>query len=260
MQVTKLGEGRAEVAVVGGIHGDEPCGIRAIERLLRDAPEVRRPVKLVVANEAAAERGVRYVEEDLNRAFPGYPDSETHEKRLAYELAHELEGCRTLALHSTQSHAEPFAVVDGVDDLARTVCPRLPVASVVETGRFVEGRIFKAVPDTIEVECGLQGTEDAAANGYLLVLSFLTATGVLPGVAPARDTPVFRLVRRIPKGPASEYEVFVENFERVDEGTTYAAVDGESVVAEEQFYPVLMSSSGYEDVFGYAADRVGYVG
>jgi predicted deacylase len=260
MQVTKLGEGRAEVAVVGGIHGDEPCGIRAVERVLREAPTVRRPVKLIVANEKAAERGVRYVEEDLNRAFPGYPNGETHEKRLAYELAHELEGCRTLALHSTQSHAEPFAVVDGVDDLARTVCPRLPVASVVETGRFVEGRIFNAVPDTVEVECGLQGTEDAAANGYLLVLSFLTAMGVLPGVAVAKDTPVFRLVRRIPKGTAREYEVFVENFQRVDGGETYAAVDGDTVVADEQFYPVLMSSNGYEDVFGYAAERVGTVG
>jgi predicted deacylase len=260
MQVTKLGEGRAEVAVVGGIHGDEPCGIRAIERLLRDAPEVRRPVKLVVANEEATERGVRYVEEDLNRAFPGYPDGETHEKRLAYDLAHELEGCRTLALHSTQSHAEPFAVVDGVDDFARAICPRLPSAAVVETGRYVEGRIFKAVPDTIEVECGLQGTDDAAANAYLLVLSFLTATGVLPGNAPARTTPLFRLERRIPKQDADEYEVFVDNFEPVEVGETYAAVDGEPVVADERFYPVLMSSYGYDDVFGYVAEQVGYVG
>ncbi|WP_435346847.1 succinylglutamate desuccinylase [Haloarchaeobius sp. HRN-SO-5] len=260
MQVTKLGDGRADVAVVAAVHGDEPCGVRAIERLLGDRPAVERPVKLVVANEEALERGVRYVEEDLNRAFPGYPDGETHEKRLAYDLAHELEGCRTLAMHSTQSHDEPFAVVDGVDDFAREICPRLPVASVVETGRFVEGRIFKAVPETVEVECGLQGTEDAAWNAYRLVLGFLMATGVLPGIAPSRRTPVFRLTRRIPKTRADEYEVFASNFAPVEAGETYAAVDGEGVLAEEPFYPVLLSSYGYEDVFGYAAERIGTVG
>jgi hypothetical protein len=259
MQVTKLGEGRADVAVVAAVHGDEPCGVRAVERLLADPPAVERPVKLIVANEEALGRGVRYVDEDLNRAFPGYPDADTHEKRLAYELAHELEGCRTMAMHSTQSHDEPFAVVDGVDDFAREVCPRLPVASVVETGPFVEGRIFRAVPETIEVECGLQGTDDAAWNAFQLVVGFLTATAVLPGVAPARQTPVFRLVRRIPKTKADEYEVFASNFAPVQAGESYAAVDGEHVLADEAFYPVLLSSYGYEDVFGYAAERIGSV-
>jgi hypothetical protein len=28
-------------------------------------------------------------------------------------------------------------------------------------------------------------------------------------------------------------------------------------VAEESFYPILMSAGGYEDVFGYAGERVG---
>ncbi|WP_439026949.1 succinylglutamate desuccinylase [Haloarchaeobius sp. DT45] len=260
MKVTVLGDGEPEVAVVAGVHGDEPCGVHAVETLLDRSPNLDRAVKFVVANEAAVERCVRYVEEDLNRAFPGYPDGDTHEKRLAYDLAHELTGCRVLALHSTQSHDEPFAVVDGVDDVVREVCPGLPLAAIVETGRYVEGRIFNSVPQTIEVECGLQGSEDAKRNAVHLTESFLTAVGALPGTIPPRRVPIYRLTDRVPKVAADEYEVFAANFERVESGEAFAAVDGESRVAEEEFYPVLLSAYGYEDVFGYAAEKVGTVG
>jgi hypothetical protein len=51
--------------------------------------------------------------------------------------------------------------------------------------------------------------------------------------------------------------VFVRNFEPVPEGDPVAAADDETVVAEEPFHPVLLSAYGYEDVFGFTADRIG---
>src|SRR6056297_4367545 len=115
MDVYELGEGEPEVAVVGAIHGDEPCGADAVRRLLDSGLDVERPVRLIVANEAALDAGERYLDADLNRAFPGNPDAEAHEVRLAAELVDALEGCTTFAIHSTQSYAEPFAVIDSMD-------------------------------------------------------------------------------------------------------------------------------------------------
>jgi hypothetical protein len=268
MRIHTLGEGTPEVAVVGAIHGDEPCGARAIERLVADDPDVERPVKLIVANEAALERGVRYVDEDLNRAFPGDPEAETHEGRLAYDLAREVRGCTTLSIHSTQSHAEPFAVVKATDAVTRAVVPRLPIDVVVETDEYTQGRLVE-LPHVVEVEAGLQGSEAAAENALELALAFLSATGVggdprgegAATVDPDEraDPTVFRLERPIPKPPGSGYEVFAENFRRVEADEVFAAVDGEPLRAETAFYPVLLSAYGYEDVFGYVADRVGAV-
>jgi hypothetical protein len=178
MRIHQLGEGTPAVAVVGAVHGDEPCGARAVERLLAEAPPVERPVKLVVANEAALADGVRCVDEDLNRAFPGDPRAETHEGRLAYDLGRELRGCTTLAIHSTRSWAEPFAVVRSTDAVTRGVCPRLPVDAVVETDAYTEGRLV-ALPHALEVEAGRQGTPAAAENAHRVTLAFLAATGVL---------------------------------------------------------------------------------
>lgn len=267
MRVEQLGDGQPEVAVVAGIHGDEPCGPRAVERLLEEDPDVERPVKLVVANERALERGVRYVNEDLNRAFPGDPHGENYEQRIAHDLFAELRDCTTLSLHSTQSYAEPFALVDRVDAVARSICPYLPITEVVETGEFANGRLI-AQPHTIEVECGLQGTDAAAENAYHLVRGFLAATGVRPtdeGDDPidagARgEVEVYRLRKPVPKNGASKYEVLVENFEDVVAGEPFAVADDERLMAEDPFVPILMSAYGYEDVFGYTGERVGTLG
>ena len=258
MRVETLGEGEPEVAVVGAIHGDEPCGSVAVESLADANLAVERPVKLIVANERALEAGDRYVDEDLNRAFPGGPDADTHEGRLAHELLGELRGCEILSLHSTRSYAAPFALVDEMDGHARSVCPYLSVEAVVETAQYSEGRLI-AYPDVVELECGLQRSAVAAENAKSLVREFLVATGVLAGDGErVRNHPlsVFRLDQRIPKETADGYEVFVENFERVAEGEAFAAADGELLRAERPFYPVLLSAYGYENVFGYAGDLV----
>jgi len=257
MRVEQLGEGTPEIAVVGAVHGDEPCGARAIERLLAESPPVERPVKCIVVNEEALERDVRYLDEDLNRAFPGDPDAETHEGRLAAELLRELRGCVTLSMHSTQSYDDPFAVVGEVGSLAEAVCPYLSMDAVVEAGDFTEGRLVEHA-EVIEVECGRQGSDAAAENAVDLVHEFLGAVGALPSEGPREEpVPVYRLARLIPKEAGNVHEVFVENFERVAEGEAFAATDDRELVAEAPFYPVLLSPYGYEDVFGYAGDLVG---
>jgi len=255
MRVHRLGDGDPEVAVVGAIHGDEPCGVEAIERVLADPPAVSRPVALVVANEAALDAGTRYLEADLNRAFPGDPEGSTYESRLAAELVAAIEGCTTLALHSTQSYGEPFAIIEEAIGVPSELASMLSVDALVETGPFDEGRLFEAISPLVEVECGFQGSRAAADNATRLVREFLAATGALRGIArpERRSHPVFRLHDVVPKDAAASYEVFVDNFERVEAGQAFAVADDQEYVADEPFYPVLLSANGYEDVFGYAA-------
>lgn len=257
MRIERLGDGPPEVAIVAGIHGDEPGGVTAIERLLAADLQVRRPVALVVANEPALERGERYLEADLNRSFPGDPDSEATEERLAAELTEVVADCETLAIHSTRSTADPFAVVAELDDWNRRIAPALSAVALVESGEYVEGRLFAAVDRLIEVEAGRQGSAGAAENAYRMALDFLIATGALPGTPVRRELPVYRLKERIEKSPADSYEVFAENFRLVSPGDAYAAADGTPLTAEEPFYPVLLSADGYESVLGYTAELSG---
>ena len=58
--------------IIGGIHGDEPCGINAIQAIVQD-PEAYRPthgkMMLMYGNPQAIKKGVRYIDENLNRIF-----------------------------------------------------------------------------------------------------------------------------------------------------------------------------------------------
>jgi hypothetical protein len=259
MRIERLGDGDPEIALVAAVHGDEPCGVRAIERLIADDLAVQRPVKLIVANERALEREVRFTDTDLNRVLPGDPDSPEYERRLAYELRGELRDCLTFSMHSTQSYAGPFGIIDEVSERTRAICSRLPIDALVETGPFTDGRLI-SVPGVIEAECGEQGSDRAAANAYELARAFLVATGALEGAGeyPSRSAvPIYRLERVVPKADAETYEVFVTNFERVAADTPFAAADGEELIADDSFYPILMSTYGYANVFGYAASKVG---
>lgn len=250
MQVHTVGEGTPEVAVVGAVHGDEPCGARAIERFLATDPEVDRPAKLIVANERALERGVRYVEADLNRALPGDPESDLYEERLAYALSREVEGCLSLGIHSTVSYDEAFANVAYLNERKRTIAAHLPVTGIVDFTAVSDGRSVE-LPGFVDIEAGYQGSEEAVDNAYDCIVAFLRTTGVLPGDPPAQDPGFYEVTEAIYKEPTRTYRVLAENFERVEAGETFATVDEEPMVTDDEFWPVLMSAEGHDKLLGY---------
>lgn len=281
MRVHTVGNGDPQIAVVGSIHGDEPCGMRAIERVLAAEPELTRPVKFIIANERALDRGQRYIDDDLNRVFPGDITSQSHERQLAAQLTEELRGMTVLSIHSTRSYSEAFAIVSQLDELASQVIPQLPVTAAVTSGAFVEGRLLE-LGNVIEVEAGLQGSEEAIDNAEAIIWAFLRAMNALdssevvdretlldpttavktgPRVLEGNPStvPVFRLVDVVPKTPNADYQLQVENFQQVNDGEVYAVAGEETIVADHAFYPVLMSADGYERIIGYVAERIGAI-
>jgi len=261
MRIETLGEGEPEIAAVGAVHGDEPCGVRAIERFLESdlGDRVRKPVKLVAVNERALEADERYLEADLNRVIPGDPDADEHERRLASELADEVEGCLTLGFHSTVSFAEPFGTLANLTPEKAAILRALPVAYAADFTGIEEGYSV-SLPRFLNVETGLQGTDQAAENAYDCLVAFLRATGVLPGDSDPTDTDLYRIFDRIEKAPDTEYRVFAENFRRVPAGEPYAETDaGEKLRSDREFWPVLLSADGHDRLLGYRTTLEGEI-
>ena len=258
-EITVGGDGEPQVAVVGSIHGDEPEGAKAIERLLAEDVDYSKPVKYIVANPPALERGVRYIDADMNRIFPGDGESDDIERRLAARVCEETKECTSLVLHSTRSYSEPFALVSQYDPEVFELASNLPVDKVVDESALSEGS-FTRCGSVVSVECGLQGTEEAADAAERVVRAFLDLTGVAEmGYEPgddAREPDYFAIGDPVPKESDMDYELLVENFVEVREGETYARSNGEPVVAERDFYPILMSEDGYADVLGYRGTKV----
>ena len=254
--VTVHGPGEPELAVVGGVHGDEPSGVRAVERLRAADLPLARGVKLVVANPPAVEAGERYLKTDLNRSFPGDPDG-SPEERLAAELCAETDGLPTLSLHATHSTPEPMALVEHSQPEVFDLADSLPVPHVVDHSRVTEGS-FTDCGTVVTVEAGCQGTDAAAEEAHRQARAFLAVTGALPDEnVPDTDSDYYLLEDAVEKPPGVEYELLAENFQRVAAGEMFARAGDVELVAHRSFYPVLVSECGYEDVFGYRASRLG---
>ncbi|MFB6251974.1 MAG: succinylglutamate desuccinylase/aspartoacylase family protein [Halobellus sp.] len=250
------------VAAVGAIHGDEPCGVRAIERFRARGPtdRIQRPVKLIIANERALDAGTRYVEGDLNRLFPGDPDSGIHEERLAYDLRQEVEDCVTLGFHSTVSFDEPFGTLADLTPQKARIMRALPVDRAADFSGLVTGRSVN-LPGFVNVEAGSQGSESAAENAYECLLASLRAMDALPAEPDPTPTTHYQVRKTIEKTPGETYRIHVENFDRVPPGTAYATTGtGESLTADSAFWPVLLSADGHNALLGYAANRTGEIG
>ncbi|WP_436344775.1 succinylglutamate desuccinylase [Natronorubrum sp. FCH18a] len=241
--------------VVAGVHGDEMSGIRAVRRLRGADLDLQRGVAFVLANPAAIEAGERYLDSDLNRAFPGDPDGD-REERIAARLCEVVDGRTSLSLHGTEAEPTPFALVHSAQEREFELASELPVPHVVDHWGVNEHTITTC-GFTVEIELAADDSEDAADAAEYQARAFLERVDALPGDPPKADPDYFHMGEPVPKPDGESSEFHVENFERVPEGTVYATVDGEELTADEPFWPILMSDDGAEDIFGYRGHEIG---
>ena len=256
MQTIERGSaGSARVALVGGLHGDEPAGERIVRRLADDLDEGGTgsgSVRLIVANERALAAGTRYTDADLNRVFPGDPDSDEYERALAPRLAAELEGMdAVLAIHTSHSAPPPFAIYSDPTESVRRSVTGMPVEYVVDSSRLRSTTLDSVVPHTVSLEVGRQGSEEAVEFGYEACLAFLRAHGALDDEPPTfTETTVVAGDEEVPKG-GGEPHVHVATFEEIPRGAVFAEDDVYTHrVEEDGVVPILASEHGYAEIFG----------
>jgi predicted deacylase len=252
MKLREIGAGRPRVAVVGGIHGDEPAGEKIVERLAESIEVEDGTVQLLITNEPALEAGKRYTETDLNRTFPGDVDSDEYERALAPRVVSVLEGADAiLALHTSRSAPPPFAIYSTLTDSVRRTVTGMPVEYVVDAGNLRDTTLDSTLPHTVSLETGKQGSEAAIEFGIEAGKAFLRAHGVLRDEEPTfTETTLVTVDEEVPKG-GGEPEVNYENFEEIPKGEVFASDDVYTHrVTTEGRVPVLASKFGYDDIFG----------
>ncbi|MFB6115671.1 MAG: succinylglutamate desuccinylase/aspartoacylase family protein [Candidatus Nanohalobium sp.] len=251
MKVFERGEGEAETVIVGSVHGDEPAGKKAIEKVLNEGLKFEKPVKFIIANEKALEENVRYLEADLNSSFPGNQDSDKYEERLAAKIREEVRGKTVLDLHTTQSSREPFATIK---DTENETVELLKDAGVEKGICFPSdsGVLIEEASNGIIVETGIQGTEKAEKDAYEVLKNFLASRKIIEGEYSRSEPELYRYIETV----GGDWKFEAENFKEVEKGDVYASRDGEKLVAEENFYPALMSTDGYEGKLGYKTEKI----
>lgn len=248
MKTEILGDGEPEYAVIACIHGEESCGWEAIQKFRESDYKLKKPLKVILANEEAFEIGERYIDADMNRVFPGDPESEIHEEKLAYRLESEIEELKVLDIHSTASREAPFGIIVGDNSEEIELAKSAGIEQLVDMS-YVGGMSPEICSVTVELS---RTSGNPAEDAYELLLNFLGAEGLIDAEFERSDPEFFKVYS---KEKGSGYEFLAKNFLKVEKGEVYAEKEDDKKIAEKDFYPVLMSTDGYDDMIGFKADK-----
>jgi len=249
--------------VVGAIHGNEPAGLKAIERVLAwlraENPRFRGRLIGLVGNLSALARGERFITEDLNRiwsenriaglrdskAAPTSADAEQQAELLA-ELDAVLEPpgdpVTFLDLHTSSARGEPFVCIG--DTLAnRRFAMRFPVPVILGLEEQIDGALLEYVNNlghvTVGVEAGQHDHPESVDRHEAFILLALIAAGCIDEA----EMPQAAAMRELLAGAVGELPQVLEvryrhaitaadqfamragfgNFEPIDEGALLAS-------------------------------------
>ncbi len=190
------------LVVVGSIHGNEPAGLRALievsGQITSSNFSINGRVYFLAGNTRALRHGVRYIDQDLNRAWTrgnmgslgtlvSMASSEGHElaeidQQLDSILITAKSEVYILDLHSTSATGEPFATVG--DTLRnRKFAQNFPVTILLGIEEQLEGTMLEYLNNTGAVTLGFEGGNHAApetvANHAALIWLALANTGIM---------------------------------------------------------------------------------
>ncbi len=191
------------VVVAAGIHGNEPSGLAALQRVLHRLRQGELPFRgrLVglAGNLRALQRGDRFIEEDLNRIWsservaaigspawiPPTPDAAEQAELLALleQIFAETEGPGYfLDLHTSSAPGEPFVCIG--DTLRnRAFAMQFPVPVILGLEEQVDGALLEYVNNlghvTMGVEAGQHDHPDSTDHHEAFVWLSLCVAGCL---------------------------------------------------------------------------------
>lgn len=206
------------------MHGNEPCGALAVQRIAGDfESRALVPKKgtlfLIHANLEATSLGLRHTPEgeDLNRLWDFEFTRTLREEAWGYEHHRALELKELLGeldilldLHSAGTSTPPFGVSNGegsVDELAKQIGISYLVQSWYGLAdKVIIGFLKLAGVPALSVECGAHGDPDISETAYRIALSFLRATGAIDDgqETHGNDVKTVRVVETITK-PSEDF-------------------------------------------------------
>lgn len=255
-------EGRSPGPVLiclGGIHGNEPAGVQALEQVASRLQDYRGSIRgrwvALSGNLTALSAGRRYMERDLNRVWirdslPNRPPpAQGADRREQEELLQALQSAREgagrevffLDLHTSSADGPPFAIInDRLEN--RAFARRFPLPLVLGFEEELQGTLADYMDSLGCVSVGFEaGRHDSpASREYLesIVWIALEASGLLPGgEIPDLDRHVKRLASAsgpIPPvvevryrhvvGPEDDFQMRpgYRNFQKVEAGELLA--------------------------------------
>lgn len=194
----------ATLIIFGSVHGNETSGVRAIRRILPKLENLKEKLRgrvfLLAGNTRALQKGLRFIDSDLNRHWTdenikhNRPDSHITTNRaedieqkellaiLEKAIATAKDEVYAMDLHSTSADGVPFATVG--DTLRnREFAQKFPATILLGIEEQLDGTILEYLNNKGAVTFGFEGgqhyAESTVDNHEALIWFGLVNAGIL---------------------------------------------------------------------------------
>ena len=242
---SQSGTNNKTLCIVTGLHGDEAFIFEPLKEFIEGLDTEGVDVKLLLANELAAQMDARYVDIDLNRAFGRKRSKENYEACVATEVMSCCKSDLLIDFHAHE-HDERFAFVSEKymsDEIRKLVealgIPYCIIAKATATG---SSTLVENVPNSMSIETGVHYSEEAVEYAKECVKGAVNFLRESKGKeSKENNCTVFLAAERFIFNESKvEVETLphIKNFSKIIEGEEIAA----GLTAPHDLIPVLVSS------------------
>ena len=272
------------VVFFGGIHGNEPAGIFALQSVFSnlDSSIVNGNIYAISGNLKALKEGKRYITKDLNRVWTEEDIkslleinsivSEHEEQLELYNLLNEIIERNKgpfyfIDLHTTSSKTIPFITINDAV-INRKFSKQFPVPIVLGIEEYLNGPLLSYVNTlgyvSLGFESGQHDSKEAITNSISFINLVLKQTNSIPdnGVSEhynylkesAKEVTEFfevTYLHRIKNNDNFEILPSFKSFEKIKRGELIAKHNNEEIVAKHsgRIFMPLYQKSGNEGFF-----------
>ncbi|MCX2718494.1 succinylglutamate desuccinylase/aspartoacylase family protein [Lentiprolixibacter aurantiacus] len=261
------------VIFFGGIHGNEPSGVQALEQVFTEVDklgiDIRGTVYGIRGNIPALKQEKRFLSFDLNRMWTrkgidGLKNNHQEERRdeekemeEIYRFLKEVLDSKPppyyfIDYHTTSSQTLPFITIN--DAMINRKFARLfPVPVILGIEEYLEGPLLSYINEkgyvTIGFESGQHFKEESAANSVAFTWLTMMITGIMEPHPEIDKKALCRQLQASAQGNRNFYEVIhrhkitsedkfemilgAQSFEHLEKGTRFARHNGEIISAEK---------------------------
>jgi succinylglutamate desuccinylase len=238
-----------------GTHGDEKIGF-AIAKELEKLKLIKRNFTVQIANKKACELNKRYVDQDLNRSFPGKQNG-NHEQKLAYTLSPIIKSADiVIDIHSTTSDLKDALIVTKINKKTLEYIKIIQPKYVLIMSATKNNALISQAKVGIAFEYGKDKDQLALKKIVSGIKKLLKHLGLIEHMESKSNvkTSYFNVTSVVPKPKGYKLSKTVKNYKLVKKGQVYARQGKEVLVAKNDFYPILFGEKNYDDIFGFAGE------
>jgi hypothetical protein len=217
------------IAVVGCQHGNEVIG-RQVYDVIKARQNEFKNLLVIVANTDAYVANKRYIDQDLNRSFPGDPRGNTEERLAAEILPLITEADYVIDLHTTTSPGfDRAAIVGPLDERNKRMIQAFDVneVAVMETS-LLKSSLIGNVRNGVSIEYGLKvAAQEGKADEIVVSILKLQEGEQIP----SRRVSTYEVKGVIPL--ETKTEVPLRNFVYSDE------LEGYPFIVDEKHYTTM---------------------